>query len=270
MKFSLRTLIAVVFIAAFALMALNGYYSVVRTERQIEPLKYEISILNKELGTSHSEQRQILLNALEDRDSLHAVYEEVLANYPIIRDRNHQMVARSADTFSIKRMPAPGMLPTNFVIEYKMIVPATRPVWVRFGTHASAKQIKDGISFDRSYDWLQSSILSNSGPFERQIPSGEHVLTIREHDHRERREISITLDGEPIFSTHYSDAASDPTRDHHRLPSQDDYSREQSLPHLFTSTILTNAPKFASTSVSYSIWLSDTPDHLRFLKSEMP
>ncbi|MBL8891506.1 MAG: hypothetical protein JNL67_16115 [Planctomycetaceae bacterium] len=263
MNFSLRSLIAIVLLIAFALMTLNGYLAAGRIARQIHPLRYQIGMLERELGENDSKRRQILLHALEERESFHAIYEEVLAQYPTIRDRNHQMVPRPVDIFSIKRMPAPGMLPSNFIIEYKLVVPVERPVWVRFGVHTVIPETPNSTFFDQHMDWRQSPSLTNSKLFEQQILPGEHLLTIREDDHPGRREISIALDGKLIFETQYSDAASNPIRNYNSGISQSDFPRQKPLPHLLTSPISTNTPNFSTTKEAYTIWLSDDSDQLK-------
>lgn len=261
MRFSLRSLFLLVTLLAGSLLAVSGYDGVARDRSRVEELNNEIEDLSQALLISDPQRHLALVHSLEEFDSLHAIREQMVTNAGAVRERYSGLEKRHAETLSLRRIPVLEVDPSCTRLEFKLIAPATRPVWLKFAVHSADTQPSNGPSNDQSDVWMKTSPLENSGPFEFKLLPGEQLLSLCEKRLEDgRRLISLKMGQQPLLETNYLQESTGHSTSSISAPNQLDFEANQDLPWLLTFDIETNSTNQSrSNPFAYSIWLSDQP-----------
>ncbi|MBL8891508.1 MAG: hypothetical protein JNL67_16125 [Planctomycetaceae bacterium] len=267
MRFSLRSLIVASLLVAGVLLATGSFYGLEQERRRLAKISSELSQLEPSLLVDFPQRHQALVHSLHNFSSLRSLREQATSHVESIRNRYSGIERRGPDVLTIRTIPGLRGAQVLSSHEFKLFVPESRPVWLKFGVHPT-ESVK-GLSNpgDEYTDWLTSSVLSKSGPIQFQLPPGELLLTTEERLDKNMRVISISVDQNVVFETQYVPRAPNVSTSTLSASSQVDFEPEEKLPWLLTCEIATNlSTSTAPNADSYSIWLSGQPSQFEVVK----
>ncbi len=260
MRFSLRSLIAWSMLVAAALLAGGGYYGVQKDRQRIKQLESEMEPLANSLLVADSRRHENLRHSLEGYAELQSLKQQAIQHAAAIRDRYSGIEKRGPDAFSIRRIPELRVDRSLDRRVFKLMVPETRQIWLKFAVHPSEARRGNGNKNDQYNDWLRSSPLTDSGPLQFQLPPGEQLLTIQEQQTDGWRAILLKVGEQTLFETRYLQVSTNGFSASISATEQVDVGPTQELPWLLSVEIEANSMNVPfSSDFSYSIWLSDKP-----------
>jgi len=259
-RFSLRNLIAWSMLVAAALLAGGGYYGVQKDRQRIKQLESEMEPLANSLLVADPRRHENLRHYLEGYAELQSIKQQAIQYADVIRDRYSSIEGRAPGVLSLRRIP---LLRVDRSLEcrlFKLMVPETRTIWLKFAVHRSDARRTLGSTNDQYNDWLRSSPLTNSGPFQFQLPPGEQLLTIQEQQTDGWRVVSLKIGEQTLFETRYLQVSTNASSASISATEQVDVEPTHELPWLLSVEIEANSMNVPfSSDFSYSIWLSDKP-----------
>lgn len=260
MKISLRGLIVTAMVIAGALLAMSAYNDIRRDHQRMAQLQEEINQLERSLMITNPRRIEILHHELEEFASVQSIRDQAVQHAQLIREKYSHVDARGPDTFSFRSVPS-GLAKTGMhSFEFRLIVPENRQIWLKLAVHTVDDQVASEESFDRKTNFLKVSSLTDSGPFQIQLPPGEHLLAICEQTSQDRwTVISLNLGERKLFESKYYQSQSGISSSSNSATEQLDFAPDATLPWLLTSYFPldpTNSP--TQTTTAYSVWLSNT------------
>lgn len=278
MTFSLRTLMALVLLAALGMLAWRAADEARRQTRRAAELHGEIKSLEATLRLDQPALHQAMLHTLDEFESLHALRERSLAHFDTLRQKYSTLETRGPDVLSLRSVPAlaTGGDPTPVV--YRLVVPRQRSVWLKFGVHPQQQDRHSSRTPDDATDLLTQSPFEPSGPFEVQLPPGDQTLSIAVGSVQEGcLPIVFQLNERTLLKTTFVSAdVSGAGWGRISATSQLDFDRQQQLPWLMTASMNLNAASVSRRQTTlapgmthaFSIWLSDRSSNFKGFPAE--
>ncbi len=261
MKFSIRTLLALVAVAAFAMVALRSYRKAITEQNRSVQLELAIESLEQQqvvqVDYRETKLAQDDLNAsLQDnRDLCEQAIKVLVERYGLIKPVD-------AETLSIRRSPAIRADTSHAPILFKLFVPEDRPIWLKFGLHPQSTSAPSDRVAGSEDVLLGESAFNPSGPFELKLPPGEHeVAFLMEGPENAFGRFQVRLNSE-VLAQPTVIAGSDVRRSGHMSISADqqvDFAPNRTLPRLVTFQLRQYETKDSESTKEFnlSVWLSD-------------
>ena len=261
MRFSIRTLLAAMAVVALTMVAAQTHRKAMYQQNYLVQFALEIDTLEQQQKVQ-AEYRDTMLAQADLHKSLHDNRIRCEQAIETLVQRYGSIEPRDSETLSLRNYPTirtdVGRAPLSFLV----LVPEKRPVWLKYGFH---KQGTDSPSDGRDGSetvLMADAPFDHAGPFEMQLPPGEHVVTCV---------IDESQQGTLLFRFRLNDqvlAQSVTTTDKHVSRSgymsiaaqqQADFSRKRFLPHLatFRLNLRDEASSESKTTFQLSIWLSE-------------
>ena len=181
MKFSIRTLLAVIAVAALAMVAFQSHRRAI-TERNrglqiaiaIETLEQQQTV-QVDYRETKLAQDDLRASLRDNRDRCEQAIQTLVQRYASIEPGD-------AETLSIRRYPTIRTETTQAPVSFKLLVPEDRPIWLKFGLHPQDTNApSDGVEGSEDV-LLAESIFDQAGPFELRLPPGEHLVAFAMED----------------------------------------------------------------------------------------
>jgi hypothetical protein len=266
MTFSLRDLLALVFLAALGLLAWRSGDDARREKLRLAQLQDKIKALEAEVRWDQPALHQAILHTHEEFQPLGAMRERSLAHFDVLREKYSVMEPREANVLSLRGVPSLPPDSGSAPVLYRLLVPPERDVWLKFAVHVAEKSGQQSKTLDEARDLLSESSLGASGPFEVPLPPGEHWLRIVTGPAREGAlPVLISLDETVLLRKSFISADVRGTSSSYTSAlTQFDVHPRDDLPRLLTAKM---GLEQGSTEPAYafSVWLSDrTSNFARF------
>jgi hypothetical protein len=210
---------------------------------------------------------QAILHTEDELAPLAAMRERSLQQFEKLRDKYSTMEPRKPDVLSLRGVPSLAKDRDPAPVLFRLLVPAERPVWLKCGVHPAKRSHHTSRNSDQEQDLLRQSPFSLSGPFEMQLPPGDHTLRISVGSADEGAlPLEIALDETVLLRTSFvSPQVSGAGYSYNSASSQLDFGPSQPLPWLLTaimdlqgSSVLFNRhPSTTEETHALSLWLSD-------------
>ena len=256
MTFSIRDLLALIFLFALALLAWRSAEETGRARARARQLDGEIKSLELQLRLDQPALHQEILHTADEQASLAALGERSLKQFETLREKYSALVPREQDVLSLRGVPSLAKDPSPAPVLFRLLVPTQRPVWLKYGVHPAKQSQHTSRNTDKEQDLLRQTPFTLSGPFEMQLPPGDHTLQISVGAaHEGALPIVIALGDTVLLRTSYMSAqVSGAGYSYSSATSQLDFAPSQPLPWLLTASM--NLRESATDEThAISLWL---------------
>lgn len=253
MTFSIRELLALGFVVALSFLTFRTFVDTSQQRARLTQLQVEVQTLEAELLFSGP------ISQIEDEFApLHTSSERAVEHFPQLREKYSTIQPRGPGVMSVRSIP-------NFDsdrIQYRIIVPEGRSVWLKFGVHMVSTTTSSSRESDKEDDLLTASPFEHNGPFEIELSPGDHTLTVTT-DEVDAGVLPVTVDwdDETLLQTDFvSTDVSGKGGPRISAKKQIDYPSNRQLPWLLTVDMDLRDPSTGNRPTqthAFSIWLSD-------------
>jgi hypothetical protein len=257
LRFSIRDLLALVFLAALGLLAWQMSDAVNRDRVRLTLLNSEIKSLEARLRLDNPVLHQAILHSQDELESLAAMRERSLEHFEALRKKYSVIEPRDGAVFSIRGIPSLATDGGPAPVVFRMSVPEQRPVWFKFGVRL-ARQSMASETPDDGRDLLPDSPLGRSGPFEIRLPAGVQSISIVLGAAKDGAiPLRIELGEDTLLrSLFVSPGISGTSFSYPSLLLQQDFSANQPLPWLMSSEF-DYREAGGKKPFEFTVWLSD-------------
>ncbi len=259
MKFSIRAMLAFTFLIALALLAGRTLVDLGHDSAEIAALQNEVATLNVQLAAELHQQTAQTQDATR---SIRAMRDRAVKHFDVIRDKYSAVELRGPEIVSIRQLPSLEDENEAAQTPFRLLIPEKRRVWLKCGVHAIRKSSCSSRPPNQEDDLTANSPLSESGPFEMLLPTGDAIIQVlTEPDKNTRSEVVIRLNDEAIFrATFVPEDGHTSGKCSISAQAQIDFGPNRELPWLMTHSIGGDAslPKDTEQKIfAVSLWLSD-------------
>ncbi len=259
MKFSLRTLCLLVVLMSLAVLAWSTWDGLQRDRTQVAELQRAIDEVGVKLRVNQPALHAALIHSLDEYEPLIALREIANNQTALLREKYSHVEIRDADTVSLREVPTVVSAPQFSSDSFRIFVPESRAVWLKFAVHQRTEKYHNRAKFDQIETWATHSPLSINGPFEYQLPSGMHVLTVSYEPLKvDQQPIKVRLNQQVLLRTVYTQSHSFHSRTFLPAREQKDFGPSQALPWLLSSDLVQESDfGREGNEYAFSLWLSD-------------
>lgn len=261
MKFSIRTLLALVTVSALAMVAYQSYQRAFIEQKRCLEIAMRIGTLEQNqtvqanYRTTKLAQDDLHASLQANRDRCEQAVQELVQRYSSIEPVD-------AETLSIRRSPAIRTDASQASLLFRLFVPANRPAWLKLGTHPQSTNAPSDRTEGSEDVLLAESVFNHSGPFELRLPPGEHVVALfvedqEDSDGRFQLRLNdemliqlVVIKSEDIRPNGYSSVSAE---------EQIDFAPNRTLPRLVTFRFQQQSSKDSESKneINLSVWLSE-------------
>lgn len=262
MRFSIKTLLAITFLIALALLAWRTIEDARRDRARLELVKAEVKQLEARVRLDDPELHQVILCTIDEVQPLHVMRERAIAHFDMLREKYSSIEPRGPEVLSIRGLPSMQVDNESSPTVFRMIVPEERGIWLKFGVHQVERNMNSSRSSDQEDDLLSDSPFDDSGPFEIKLSPGDQTLSVAAGPAKDGLlPIEIRLDEALLLrTTFHSPDVSGTGSSHISAPSQIDFDARRELPWLLSSSMGTRSSATDNErglTYAFSMWLSD-------------
>lgn len=273
MRFSIRSLLAIMLLCGIVFPLLLGLSQVRREEAMRAQLHNEIQLLRERLALDDPKRKLVKQRQREEYESLRALRDTAEQHFTSIQEKYGKIEARGSDTVSLRTIPQlslhGGIEPTVF----RLRVPADRDVWLKYAV--VTRKVKDYVSdeLDQLDQPPTNTGFQHNGLYEVRLSPGERILEVHTepvtgHD----LPIAIRLDDAALLNTRFSGDGV-PTNGSYHISGrkQIDFDAKRELPWLLNVNIRVERDDGTREYVPdvACLWLSDRSSNFdRFPGSE--
>lgn len=263
MRFSIRALLAFGFVVALAMLDARTLDQAARDRGRIVELNGEIRSLEATVRLDDPLLHRTMLHAADGHEHLRILRERAVDHFDQLQEKYSTIESAGPDVVAIRGVPMlqdeTGHAPTV----YRIVVPAGRSVWLKFGVHIVDGKSQSQRTPDDGDGLLTTSPFDDSGPFEFQIPPGDQKLSIEigpvQPDSNRIGLVIAIDDHELLRSAYVSEDLPGPNSTSISGRLQLDFPPDRKLPWLITARMKPRWPKTEKLSLNhgFTIWLSD-------------
>lgn len=272
MRFSIRTLLAVITLAALVMLAFQTRRSSMASAARLSQLESEVDSLitvlqpdNPEAQAYQNATSDLHASLRENRDRCEEALLGLIDKYAAIEVRDPAFV-------SLRSYPTLKDGPRENHLAFRIVISEERSVWLKLGFHLGHLD-----SLYDSLEGIESKLLSEApfnwtGPLEIQIPPGTHIIQMDSNEPQDGQVMIRMLLNDQVLAqlknvpTVIAKAIGNMSISARK---QIDYQLNRPLPNLMTLRIdVQETPKSTDTEYSLSCWLSDRSSSFRSMKSD--
>ncbi len=259
MKFSIRAMLAFTFLIALALLAGRTLVDLGHDSAEIAALQNEVAILKTQLA---AELHQQTPQTQDSARSIQAMRDRAIEQFDVIRNKYSSIESRGPEVVSIRRLPSLEHDNKSAQTPFRLSIPEKRSVWLKCGVHAIRKGSCSSRPPNQEDDLSADSPLSESGPFEMLLPTGDAMIQVlTEVESKTRSAVVVRLNGQAVLrATFASDDGHTSGKCSISAQTQIDFGPKRELPWLMTHSVGGDAslPKDKEQKIyAISLWLSD-------------
>jgi hypothetical protein len=264
MKFSIRHLFALAVLAALAMVAWREQVETRREEIRLVQLVGQVQTLEQRVQTGHALQGLERRN-LKEGKSLAAIRMRGEDQFNLLLKKYGGMEPVADDVVSLRQVPTLRSDLAREAISFRIWVPAKRPVWLKFGVQPGHANVHDSVALDQVTQWIGNASFPNSGPFQKRLAEGNHIVTIAVGDQEEGLPLLVELDDTPLLRfAAEADGAAAVGWSSTALPRQTNVQPSQPLPWLVsTNFALSDGRTLSETKTDSGGQDSGGPTHVR-------
>ena len=262
MRFSIREMLALMFLVSLGMLAWRTSEDAIRDKARLAQLQAEIKSLEARLRLDQPALQQAIMREHEEFQPIHAMRERSVRHFDQLRQKYSTLEPPGGDVFSIRGIPSLKTDTGPAPVIFRMFVPEKRTIWLKFGVHMVKHSVHSTRTPDDVHDLLTVSPFKDSGPFEIQLPSGDQTLRIATgHAADGFLPLIMTLDDKVLLRTSFVAAdVAGMGSSHISAPSQIDFDPQRDLPSLLTGHMSLRTPASGIEPVNthaFWVWLSD-------------
>lgn len=258
MRFSIRTVLGLTFLAALGALAWNTMQHAQRNQAHAQQLRSETQTLEALLHRRDPARHQARLHELDQYEALRAMRAKAIRQFGRLREKYGVVEPRGPDVLSMRNLPSLAADGGPSPVVFRLSVPSSRRIFLKAGVHASRAYASTSSEAD-DLDFLTESAYQLSGPFEMLLPAGDHTLSIaRGAIQAGAQRLRITLDDEVLLETAFvADQLTGGGSSSISAPVQIDYEAGQPLPLLVSlKNSIEHKASTAADTPEFSVWLS--------------
>ncbi|MEE2936774.1 MAG: hypothetical protein VYA84_12355 [Planctomycetota bacterium] len=261
MKFSIRTLLALVTVSALAMVAYRSHQRAVIEQKHSLELAMRIDSL-KQQQTVQVDYRTTKLAQDDLNASFQANRDRCEQTIPALVQRYSSIEPVDAETLSIRRSPAIRTDASQASLLFRLFVPANRPTWLKLGIHPQSTNAPSDRKEGSEDVLLVESAFDHSGPFELRLPPGEHAIAlVVEQQENSVGRFRLRLNGEMLSQSMFITGEGVRANGYMSVSAQEqiDFAPRRTLPRLVTFRFQqqSSVDSESANQVNLSVWLSE-------------
>lgn len=204
MRFTLRDLLAFMFIVALVALSWNAY----RAQQVVHASRIQAEVDLAERTVALAELRRATGRASQQIDWYVAraeVAQRAIEHFAILQEKYGVLTAGGADQIVLRMLPS---LPTEAFPDdhwcVRVVVPSAHRMFLKFGV-AHDVGLWESVEDD---SWLRESGFDLTGPYEVELTAGQHdiAVTSRKTGKEKWQQFHVTLDSQPLLLTTFQRA----------------------------------------------------------------
>lgn len=271
MRFSIRSLLAIMLLCGIAFPLIVGLGNVRREEAMRAQLQNEIQLLREQLALDDPKHQLVRKHRTDEFESLKQLREIAQQHFATLQKKYGKVDPRGPGVVSLRTIPQlmlqNGVTPTAFRLQ----VPGDREVWLKYAVVQNKANNFVSAELDQIEQPLTETGFQHNGLYEVRLQPGERIMKISlgpAHDHD--LPITIGLDGDVLLNTQFGcDGTPSSGTGHISGRHQIDFERARDLPWLLDVHLKIRDDEGSSQDAPHSVclWLSDrSSDFDRFPK----
>ena len=261
MRFSLRSLLAIILLCAIAFPLIIQIGEVRVDEAKRLQMGKEIQILRTQLALDDPARQRVHRHQDDQYASLHQLRDRAEQHFQSLQEKHGRIESRGPDVLSLRSIPQISTDQRQPPIVYRVLVPAQRDVWLKFTVLAGSSASRSSQQLDRPTEPPIDSGFQHVGPYELRLQPGDQRLRIETGPVIENTlPIAVYVNDDLLLSTSFSGDGV-PSNGMFRISgtTQIDYGANAQLPWLMNFDVKLQRDNDANRDVAFDgcLWLSD-------------
>jgi hypothetical protein len=261
MRFSIRSLLAIMLLCGIMFPLMIGLGQVGREEAMREKLHNEIQLLRQRLALDDPKRQVVKDHQKDGFKSLRRLRDTAERQFATIQDKYGKIEPRDAGVVSLRTIPQlsldGGTAPTVF----RLFVPTEREVWLKYAVVLYERNSRSSAQLDQLDQPAIDTGYKHNGLYEVRLPPGERILEVHAGPSAGKLlPIEIRLDDQDLIHTVFSgDGVRHSGATHVSGQRQIDFDGRRELPWLLDLKIRLEPDGGSRQDAPYSacLWLSD-------------
>ncbi|KAA5541436.1 hypothetical protein FYK55_17885 [Roseiconus nitratireducens] len=262
MQISIRTLLAVLLLAALAFPNVIALTKIRQRQEELSLLQHELEETQRRLESNAAPVPMLAERVQDEYRQLSRTREIAVEHFYKLQERYGRVEKRDDQTLSLRGIPKLSIDGKPTPVGFRLVVPSARPVWFKCAVVTRRLGSGDTKTLDGLSEGDGDLAEDFDGPFEVRLLPGQRDLELQIGPTKGAQlPVEIRLDGKILFASSHDqgdDGSSGASYIGGR--SQTDYGPDRELPWLMDARVSIPADEggqTVETKYHYSFWLSD-------------
>ncbi|QDV47767.1 hypothetical protein Enr13x_76790 [Stieleria neptunia] len=261
MRFSIRSLLAIMLLCGISFPLVSGIRDLRRDEAMRSQLRREIETLRERLALDDPQRQRIKQHQRDELTSVRAIRERAERQFETIQQKYGGIEVRGTDVLSLRTVPQLRRDRTQPPVVFRVRVPTERDVWLKYAVIPAEGVSRSPDQLDQRHDPPADSGFAHPGHYERKLEPGEHLLAVQTGPVRGKvLPVAIRLGDKPLLDTEFSGDGIPSTGAYHISGrKQIDYPPQRRLPWLLSVKVKLRLEDDSRRDAAFDgcLWLSD-------------
>ena len=261
MRFSIRSLLAILLLCAISFPLVSGIADLRRDEEIQMQLRVEIEALRERMALDDPQRQRIKQHQRDELTSIRTMREQAERQFETLQQKYGGIDVRGPDVLSLRTVPQLRRDKTQPPVVFRIHVPTDRDVWLKYAVIPAEGVSRSPDQLDQRQDPPVGSGFVHPGHYEVKLEPGEHLLAVETGPVRGKvLPASVRLDDKPLLETEFSGDGIPSTGAYHISGTKQlDFPPPRRLPWLLKIKVDLRLDDDSRRDASFDgcLWLSD-------------
>ncbi|MCS7468026.1 hypothetical protein NZK35_15335 [Stieleria sp. ICT_E10.1] len=261
MRFSIRSLLAILLLCAISFPLVTGIADLRRDEAMRTQLRVEIETFRERLALDDPQRQRIKQHQRDELTSIRAIREQAERQFESLQQKYGGIEVRGGDVLSLRTIPQLRRDRTQPPVVFRLRVPTDRDVWLKYAVIPAEGVSRSPDQLDERQDPPVESGFAHPGHYQVKLEPGEHLLAVETGPVRGNvLPASVRLGDKPLLKTEFSGEGIPSTGAYHISGTkQIDYPPQRRLPWLLNIKVDLRLDDNSRRDAAFDgcLWLSD-------------